>query len=141
AEIQKQGAESENLADYVRQRDSYVRLAEPIWLNYPPHVAAPEPDPDYMRRPRKSMRYLRKSFVLSDKPHFAQLQLRIQGKAEVFLNGHQMMQSKSARLSGIEKASDQLRNGKNVIAVSIRGSSEQQVPGVRLWLEGVSHDH
>jgi hypothetical protein len=140
-EIQKQSAESENLAEYGRQRDGYARLADPIWLNHPPHVAAAEAAPDYMHRPRKSTRYLRKSFVLSDKPQFAQLQLRIQGKAEVFLNGHHMMQSKSAWLSGIEKASDQLRNGKNVIAVSIRGASDQQVPGIRLWLEGVSHEH
>jgi hypothetical protein len=140
AECQKTFASNRDLDEYTRQRDDCARSAAAIWLNHPSNAVISEDAPRYLRAPRTSTRFLRKTFELTGRPRWAQLQVRVVGRCDVFVNGHPVMQSATNRWSGIETVTAQLRGGNNVIAMAIHAVNEQQIPGARVWLEGVEHD-
>lgn len=131
-----------DLAEYTRQRDALIRIAAPLWMNN-----LGENPPARLKTPRYSqvrstaVRYLRKTIELTGKPEWAQLKLQIVGKCDVSINGRAAIHAEGIGWSGVKVVTAQLHSGANVIALTIHAFTDQQVPGVRAWLEGVEHDH
>ncbi len=128
-----------NFAEYSRQREECSRSAKPIWLNQSASISIDGPqDPQDSRAIRY---YLRKTFELPQRPKTAQLRIQAVGNCSVFINGHEVMETTTNRKLGTDNVEGRIKDGKNVIAISIQGVNERQVPGVRLFLECVEKDH
>lgn len=135
-------APNASLAEYARQRDAMTRTAAPIWLNKSLDTSGQSNGTThYGQMPGTATRYLRKRFDLTGRPDWAQLQVQVIGRCEISVNGRQLVHTDGNGWSGIKVISGQLHPGTNVIALAVHAGNEQQVTGVRVWLEGFDHDH